>query len=47
MAGFDATLGGSAATSYISIDEADALLANTQYNGAWRGNTEAEKVSTS
>ena len=43
MAGFDATLGGSAATSYITVDEADALLLNTQYNGAWQGNTEAEK----
>ena len=43
MAGFDATLGGSAATSYISIDEADALLTNTQYTTAWQSNTEAEK----
>ena len=43
MAGFDATLGGSSATSYISIDVADVLLANTQYNGAWQGNTEAQK----
>ena len=43
MAGFDATLGGSAATSYISIDEADGLLTNTRYNTAWQGNTEAEK----
>ena len=43
MAGFDATLGGSTATSYVSIDEADALLLNTRYNGTWQGNTEAEK----
>ena len=43
MAGFDATLGGSTATSYISIDEADALLLNTRYNPTWQGNTEAEK----
>ena len=43
MAGFDSTLGGSAATSYISIAEADALLANTQFNATWQGNTEAQK----
>ena len=43
MAGFDATMGGSTATSFISIDEADALLLNTQYNTLWQGNTEAEK----
>ena len=43
MAGFDATLGGSAATSYISVDEADALLLNTRYNPTWQGNTEADK----
>ena len=43
MAGFDATLGGATATSYISIAEADAFLANTQYTGTWQGNTEAEK----
>ena len=43
MAGFDATLGGSAATSYITVDEADALLTNTQFIGQWQGNTEAEK----
>ena len=43
MAGFNATLGGSDATSYISIEVADALLANTQYIGTWQGNTEAQK----
>ena len=43
MAGFDPTLGGSNATSYIDIAEADALLANTQYNTAWQANTEAQK----
>ena len=43
MAGFDATLGGSTATSYISVDEADGLLLNTRYNPTWQGNTEAEK----
>ena len=43
MAGFDATLGGSAATSYITVDEADELLLNTQYNATWQGNTEAQK----
>ena len=43
MAGFDATLGGATATSYISIAEADAFLANTQYTGTWQGNTEADK----
>ena len=43
MAGFDATLGGSAATSYVSIAEADALLTNTRYNTAWQANTEAQK----
>ena len=43
MAGFDATLGGSAATSYITDAEADALLSNTQFNGQWQGNTTAEK----
>ena len=43
MAGFDATLGGSAATSYITDGEADALLANTQYNTQWQSNTAAEK----
>ena len=43
MAGFDATLGGSAATSYVSIAEADALLTNTRYNTTWQSNTEAQK----
>ena len=43
MAGFDATLGGSAATSYITVDEADALLSNTQFSTQWQSNTEAEK----
>ena len=43
MAGFDATLGGSAATSYITDAEADALLVNTQFNSQWQGNTTAEK----
>ena len=41
MAGFDATLGGSGATSYISIETADDLLLNT-FNGTWQGNTAAE-----
>ena len=36
-------MGGSTATSYISIEEADALLFNTRYNTTWQGNTEAEK----
>ena len=43
MAGFDPTLGGSAATSYISVVEADAILLNTRYNPTWQGNTEADK----
>ena len=43
MAGFDATLGGSTATSYVSIAEADALLTNTRYNKTWQSNTEAQK----
>lgn len=43
MAGFDPTLGGSAATSYISIQEADDLLTNTQYQTQWQSNTEAQK----
>ena len=43
MAGFDATLGGSTATSYVSIAEADALLTNTRYNTTWQSNTEAQK----
>ena len=43
MAGFDSTLGGSTATSYISIDEADSLLTNTRYITTWQGNTEAQK----
>ena len=43
MAGFDATLGGSAATSYITVVEADAILLNTRYNPTWQGNTEADK----
>ena len=43
MAGFDATLGGATATSYISIAEADALLTNTRYNTTWQSNTEAQK----
>ena len=43
MAGFNSTLGGSEATSYISIDEADSLLINTRYNTAWQSNTEAQK----
>ena len=43
MAGFNSTLGGSEATSYISIAEADALLINTRYNTAWQSNTEAQK----
>ena len=43
MAGFDPTLGGASATSYISIAEADDFLSNTQYTTTWQGNTEAEK----
>ena len=43
MAGFNPTLGGSVATSYISVAEADDILSNTQYTGTWQGNTEAEK----
>ena len=43
MAGFDATLGGSAATSYVSIAEADDILSNSRYTGTWQGNTEADK----
>ena len=43
MSGFDATLGGSASTSYITDAEADALLLNTQYNTQWQSNTAAEK----
>ena len=43
MAGFDATLGGAAATSYVTIAEADDFLSNTQYTTTWQGNTEAEK----
>ena len=43
MAGFDATLGGSTATSYISIEEADSYLTNTRYIGTWQGNTEVQK----
>ena len=43
MAGFDATLGGSTATSYITIAEADEFLANTRFTATWQGNTEAQK----
>ena len=43
MAGFNATLGGSAATSYITVDVADGWLVNTRFNTAWQGNTEAQK----
>ena len=43
MAGFNPTLGGAAATSYITIAEADDLLTNTRYTGTWQGNTEAQK----
>ena len=43
MAGFDPTLGGSAATSFIDIAEADALLTNTHYSKVWQSNTEAQK----
>jgi len=43
MAGFNATLGGAEATSYISIEEADNLLTNTRYTKTWQGNTEAQK----
>ena len=43
MAGFDATLGGSTATSYITIAEADDLLSNTRFTTTWQANTEAQK----
>ena len=43
MAGFDATLGGATATSYISIARGRCLSDNTQYTGTWQGNTEADE----
>ena len=40
---FNATLGGSNATSYISVAAADGVWANTLNNAAWTALTEEEK----
>lgn len=45
MATFDATLGGSQATSYISLADADAYFTGSMQESAWNGYTDAEKQS--
>ena len=40
---FDATLGSTLATSYIAVDVADAIWANTLSNAAWTALTTEEK----
>ena len=44
MATFDSTLGGSAATSYVTVNEADVFLANTRFTATWQGNSEEQKT---
>ena len=45
MATFDATLSGSKATSYVSIERATELVTDTPQEGLWTGMSEAEQKS--
>ena len=45
MATFDATLSGSKATSYVSIERATELVTDTPQEGLWTGMSEAEQRS--
>ena len=45
MAVFDSTLSGSTATSYISVERADAIFTDTLDYATWDGFTEDQKLS--